>query len=814
MACGVTVGWWGGVGMGAWGQTSWTLKNSAAEDALNAVVYDGTRFVAVGEAGALVTSLNGESWSSAPVGTIGGSMRGLLFTGTQYVACGQNDRLFGAVLTSADAAVWTPAVVASSSGSILTGLATNGTGLYVACGSAGRLYRTRNTAAWPSYVTLPGGPLLQTVAYGGGWFVAVGESGTLARSRDGEQWTVMPTGTNEFLSGITYGNGRWVAVGSGGTILTSMDLTTWSPRPSVTTKYLFSVSYEAGQYVVTGADGTILTSLDGQAWTVRPTGLSEERLAGVVEGGDSVVVVGELAFTTGYAVVLTAAAERPPGFRWSAAVAQALEADGSVDLTLTRVGSSDGEAQVEYLLQSGSAEVGADLPDSSGVVTFASGQSSRTISVPITQDELFEGEENFVVELRALTPGWAALRPATVFVNVRDAQDSDADGLPDLWEQTHFQNLAATAGADPDGDGNSNLTEYTDGTLPTDGTSAHYFLNLSTTGQGSLATIPPTAKFPRGSNVAVVATPAEGWVVQSWTGAGTGDGLNRSVVMTGDQSLAAAFVLSLGGALEAPTLVWTTSGTGQPWFGQLDVSKDGVDAAKSGPTPPNTATSLHTTVVGPAALSFWWRASCRANSDYLKFFLNGEEYDARTGAADWEQVGLELEPGEHTLTWTYSRGPQGPIGQDAGWLDQVTVTVSGYVTWLPQFFSAAEIAQSALTAPTADPDLDGVPNLVEYGLGTSPRDGKGTAPALPKMEIVTTPSGARRALLFSRPKDLASQIVYQGEWSSDLVAWNVFGAEEILASESGVDSVRIIDPQPPADAPRRLYRLRVTTSVP
>ncbi|MFN0126562.1 MAG: Calx-beta domain-containing protein [Verrucomicrobiales bacterium] len=797
-----------------WGQTSWTLKNSAAEDALNAVVYDGNRFVAVGEAGALVTSVDGEMWSSASVGTIGGSMRGLLFTGTHYVACGQNDQLFGAVLTSADATVWTPAVVASSSGSILTGLATNGTGHYVACGAAGRLYRTRNTASWPSYVTLPGEPLLQAVVYGRGWFVAVGESGTLARSRDGEQWTVIPTGTNEFLSGITYGNGRWVAVGSGGTILTSMDLTTWSPRPSVTTKYLFSVSYEAGHYVATGADGMILTSLDGQAWTVRPTGLSQERLAAVVEGGDLVVVVGELAFTTGFAVVLTAVAERPPGFRWSAAAAHALEAEGSVDLTLTRVGSSDGEAQVEYLLQSGTAEIGSDLPDSSGVVTFASGQTSRAITLPLTQDELFEGEENFLVELRTLTPGWAALRPGTVFVNVRDAQDSDDDGLPDRWEQTHFQNLAATAAADPDGDGNSNLTEYTDGTLPTDMTSAHYFLNLSSTGEGSLTTIPPTAKFPRDSNVTVIATPAEGWVVQSWTGAGTGDGLNRSVAMAGDQSLAATFVLSLGGALEAPTLALTTSGTGQPWFGQLDFSKDGVDAAKSGPTPPNTATSLHTTVVGPAALSFWWRASCRANSDYLKFFLDGEEYDSRTGAANWDIVTLELAPGEHTLTWTYSRGPQGPIGQDAGWLDLVTVTVGGYVSWLPQHFTPAEIAQPGLTGPTADPDLDGIPNLVEFALRTSPRDGSAAAPGLPRVEIVTSPAGARRALLFSRPAELASQIVYQGEWSSDLVTWSVFGAEEILTSESGIDSVRIVDPQVPADAPRRLYRLRVTTSVP
>lgn len=45
--------------------------------------------------------------------------------------------------------------------------------------------------------------------------------------------------------------------------------------------------------------------------------------------------------------------------------------------------------------------------------------------------------------------------------------DSDADGLPDIWEIAHFGDLTPAAGDDPDGDGWTNLTEFRRGGNPT-----------------------------------------------------------------------------------------------------------------------------------------------------------------------------------------------------------------------------------------------------------------------------------------------------------------------------------------------------------
>ncbi len=55
--------------------------------------------------------------------------------------------------------------------------------------------------------------------------------------------------------------------------------------------------------------------------------------------------------------------------------------------------------------------------------------------------------------------------PAVVATQLRD---SDERGLPDRWQMHYFGHLGVDPGADPDGDGMTNLEEYRKGTDPTD----------------------------------------------------------------------------------------------------------------------------------------------------------------------------------------------------------------------------------------------------------------------------------------------------------------------------------------------------------
>ena len=99
-----------------------------------------------------------------------------------------------------------------------------------------------------------------------------------------------------------------------------------------------------------------------------------------------------------------------------------------------------------------------------------------TQSIPSTDPAL--GATNHLVSRRIVyygPPGQtvsnAALRylqattPLTA-TNSAFASDSDADRLPDAWEQARFGNLDATGAGDADEDGQTNLQEYLAGTNP------------------------------------------------------------------------------------------------------------------------------------------------------------------------------------------------------------------------------------------------------------------------------------------------------------------------------------------------------------
>jgi spore coat protein CotH len=69
---------------------------------------------------------------------------------------------------------------------------------------------------------------------------------------------------------------------------------------------------------------------------------------------------------------------------------------------------------------------------------------------------------------------WVAATPTAAGPNNGNAYDSNNDGLPDSWQLQYFSSLAdpqSAPGADPDGDGFTNLQEYLAGTNPTDSTS-------------------------------------------------------------------------------------------------------------------------------------------------------------------------------------------------------------------------------------------------------------------------------------------------------------------------------------------------------
>ena len=132
---------------------------------------------------------------------------------------------------------------------------------------------------------------------------------------------------------------------------------------------------------------------------------------------------------------------------------------------------------------------------------------------------------------------------------------------------------------------------------------------------------------------------------------------------------------TLAQALDSTNLPWSTFGNAE-WIAETNITHDGIAAAQSGRITNSMSSELQTTVTGPGTLTFWWMVSSEEFFDFLSFHIgSGTNYAATiSGEVDWEQETFLIGPGAQTLTWVYTKDPDISIGEDAGWLDQVSFT--------------------------------------------------------------------------------------------------------------------------------------------
>jgi hypothetical protein len=161
-----------------------------------------------------------------------------------------------------------------------------------------------------------------------------------------------------------------------------------------------------------------------------------------------------------------------------------------------------------------------------------------------------------------------------------------------------------------------------------------------------------------------------------------------SMTSTTTVELTIAQPLPLNGqVLEGMNLSWLSGGAGQ-WFGQTNVTHDGVSAAQSGNVLDNEESWLETTVTGPGVLSFWWKVSSEPGYDWLELYANGVlQANVIFGERDWEQVTMSIPSGLQTLRWRYVKDWGWSYGFDAAWLDQVTYQSEANLNPLISFVS-------------------------------------------------------------------------------------------------------------------------------
>lgn len=99
-------------------------------------------------------------------------------------------------------------------------------------------------------------------------------------------------------------------------------------------------------------------------------------------------------------------ADGPAGaIQFGQAVFTQSESGGQATITVVRLAGTNGAVTVHYATADGTAIAGSDYTATSGVLNFASGQTSQTFTVPILNDSLNEPIETLLLTLDSVTGG-------------------------------------------------------------------------------------------------------------------------------------------------------------------------------------------------------------------------------------------------------------------------------------------------------------------------------------------------------------------------------------------------------------------------
>jgi hypothetical protein len=157
--------------------------------------------------------------------------------------------------------------------------------------------------------------------------------------------------------------------------------------------------------------------------------------------------------------VSVSAAPQPPTLQLSAATYNVSEGAGHLDVTVPRTGDSTGTASINYATSdtagltncniiNGIASSRCDYATSVGTLRFAAGETSKTISIPIVDDNFSEGNETFTLTLS--NPVGATLgSTTTAIITITDNANTSGnpiDSVPFFVRQHYIDFL----GREPD----------------------------------------------------------------------------------------------------------------------------------------------------------------------------------------------------------------------------------------------------------------------------------------------------------------------------------------------------------------------------
>jgi hypothetical protein len=225
-------------------------------------VTSGPLYVAVGEAGSLLSSVDGWSW------TVRSS--GVLFDlycvasdppQNAFIAAGQQG-----TVTLGDGVNWTAITSPTEQDLLAVAGASdlNNHGTFALGGTSGLFICLDDVyvSSWHEQSSWSSANI-RGLCHLDGEFLGVGDHGMIGC---GLIWFHRLSNTTSNLNAAAYGGGRYVVVGDGGSITTSVDAQTWTPA-TAGSQTLNWITYGVGRFVAVGNGFVVAVSTNGLNWT-------------------------------------------------------------------------------------------------------------------------------------------------------------------------------------------------------------------------------------------------------------------------------------------------------------------------------------------------------------------------------------------------------------------------------------------------------------------------------------------------------------------------------------------------------------------
>ena len=208
----------------------------------------------------------------------------------------------------------------------------------------------------------------------------------------------------------------------------------FSESPAVSYKVLRDESF-----AVTGGSVDKARRVDGRndlrEIHVEPGGYDEVTLT--LAGGRACGTEGAICTADGRALsnTLSATVQGPPAL--NVADARAVEGqDASLDFVVTLSRAASWTVSVDYATADGSAAAGEDYSATSGTLTFAAGETTKTVRVAVLDDVVNDGEETLTLTLSNPSGAWIEDGEASGTIE-------NSDPLPTAWTARFGRSVAS-----------------------------------------------------------------------------------------------------------------------------------------------------------------------------------------------------------------------------------------------------------------------------------------------------------------------------------------------------------------------------------